>query len=98
MVTSNSLSLTSASGATIMPPPKYFPLATDSVVTGIASAGLPSKDTCTTWSRYFVSALSEPLAALITAVGASAMMIGAVVGYSAGVLATLAQKRRDHAV
>jgi hypothetical protein len=35
------------------------------------------------------------LAAVITAVGASALMIGAVVGYSAGVLATLAPKRRS---
>lgn len=41
------------------------------------------------------------LAALVAAVGASAMMVGAVVGYSAGVLSTLAQhhnRRSRHAV
>ncbi|WP_224191436.1 hypothetical protein [Nannocystis pusilla] len=41
------------------------------------------------------------LAALVAAVGASAMMVGAIVGYSAGVLSTLAQhqnKRNRHAV
>lgn len=41
------------------------------------------------------------LAALVAAIGASAMMVGAVVGYSAGVLSTLAQhqnKRSRHAV
>jgi len=41
------------------------------------------------------------LAALIAAVGASAMMVGVVVGYSAGVLSTVApqhKRRNGHAV
>src|SRR4030095_5226136 len=51
MVTSNWPSEGSASGATRMPPPKYWPLATARVVMASGSSGPPSTRMRTAWSR-----------------------------------------------
>src|SRR5207253_757015 len=51
MVTWNCPSSSRASGATIMPPPKYFPFAITSVVTARSSSGAPSNETRMRTSR-----------------------------------------------
>ena len=59
MVTWNCPSSSRASGATIMPPPKYFPFAITSVVTARSSSGAPSNETRMRTSRQVASARSE---------------------------------------
>src|SRR5439155_390091 len=65
MVTWNRPSSSRASGATIMPPPKYFPLATTSVVTARSSSGASSKETRMRTSRQPASARSEAILKVI---------------------------------